>query len=79
MAYTQLTQEQYDKIQSIMSYLQGKDSHNHEAHIITELFMAHNMAFPNNPEYSKSCGGCRVRVYNRMKTYWSETKHLYGY
>jgi hypothetical protein len=79
MAYTQLTQEQYDRVHNFMSDMRGKESHNHPAEKITELFNIHNMCFPNNPEYSKSCGGCRARVYNRMKTFWSETKATYGY
>lgn len=79
MSYFIPPKDQYDKIHEIMSYLQGKASQNHNADIITQLFTAHNYAFPNNPEYSKSCGGCRTRVYNRLLTYWQDTKHTYGY
>jgi len=79
MAYHLPSKEDYGKINNIMTYLKGKESHNHDASIITDLFNAHNLAFPQNPEYSKSCGGCRVRVYNRLTTYSNETKQQYGY
>lgn len=77
MAYHLPTKEEYKRINDIMTYLQGKEGHNHDAEIITQLFNAHNLAYPNNPEYSKSCGGCRERVYNRLVTYWNETKMNY--
>lgn len=79
MAYITLTQEQYDRVHNFMTEMRGKESHNHSADVITELFNIHNMCMPDKPEYSKSCAGCRQRVYNRMKTYWDETKSNYGY
>ena len=79
MSFHQLSKEDYEKVHGIMTTLIGHETRNHPAEVITTLYSVHNMCFPNNPEYSKSCGGCRTRVYNRMVSYYNETKHLYGY
>lgn len=79
MSHTTLSKEDYETINNIMTYLQGKEGHNHNADIITQLFSAHNLAFPTNPEYGKSCGGCRTRVYARLNNYWKDTRTSYGY
>jgi hypothetical protein len=35
------------------------------------LFNIHNQIFINNKEHGRSCGTCRSRVYNKMKTYYN--------
>jgi hypothetical protein len=58
---------------------EGKENHRIPAHVITDIFTTHNRIFPDKPEYSKGCGGCRQRTWNRLKTWYHENKHLYGY
>lgn len=58
---------------------QGKENQRIPAEVITEIFTTHNRIFPDKPEYSKACGGCRQRTWNRLKTWYHENKHLYGY
>jgi len=71
--------ENFQLIHRLVQDWEGKEDHRVPAHIITEMFNAHNMAFPNNREYSKSCGGCRQRVWNRLKAYYHENKQSFGY
>lgn len=35
------------------------------------LFNIHNQIFIHNKEHGRSCGTCRSRVYNKMKTYYN--------
>ena len=56
---------------------EGKENYNVPAHIISDIFSVHNKIFLDKPEYSKGCGGCRQRVWSRLKTYYHENKHLY--
>lgn len=79
MAYHQVTQEEFNRVDALMNQLKGRESHNHPAETMTELFNIHNICFPQNPEYSRACSGCRVRVYNRMVTYWNDMKGNYGF
>lgn len=57
----------------------GKENYNVPAHVITEIFITHNQVFPNAQEHSRACGACRQRTWNRLKTWYDENKHLYGY
>lgn len=37
------------------------------------LFQIHNrVAFPKNPEYSKSCAPCRLRVYKKVMIWYND-------
>jgi hypothetical protein len=65
-----MNNELFNEVDGLMKELVGKENHNHNAEVITRLFNLHNRAFPEHMEYSKSCGGCRQRVYNRLKTWW---------
>ncbi len=49
--------------------LRGKEYANHDVSTITKLFNWHNKIFVMNMEHSKSCGGCRTRVWARLKNY----------
>lgn len=60
----------FTRVDNLMQSLVGKENHNHNASVITELFNAHNQVFLDKPEYSKSCGSCRQRTYNRLKQWW---------
>lgn len=64
----------FKRVDTLMSQLVGKENQNHNASVIRELFNLHNEAYPNNLEFSTSCGGCRQRVYQRLKQWWSERK-----
>lgn len=57
----------------------GKENQNVPAEVISHIFSVHNRIFPHMPEYSKGCGGCRERVWRRLKDWHEENKHLYGY
>lgn len=59
----------FKKVDDLMQQLVGRESINHPAHVITELFNLHNETF-NAREYSKSCSACRKRVYNRLRLWW---------
>lgn len=58
---------------------EGKENYNVPADVITRIFSVHNKIFIDRPEYSKSCGGCRQRTWNKLKTWYHENKHMYGY
>lgn len=64
-----MTPEQLQQFKTFMDTIIGKESHNHHYHIIKELFDWHNILFPNQKEKlsSSSCGGCRARVYKKVK------------
>lgn len=62
--------EHFGEVDALMQRLVGKENHRHDAQTITELFNIHNTVFPHMLEYSKSCSGCRARVYNRLKEWW---------
>ena len=64
----------FNRVDALMSSLAGKENQNHNASVIRELFNLHNEVYPNNLEFSTSCGGCRQRVYQRLKGWWLENK-----
>jgi hypothetical protein len=66
--------ELFNRVDQMMTSLVGKENHNHNAQVIRELFNLHNEVFPNNLEFSTSCGGCRQRVYQRLKLWWIDNK-----
>lgn len=74
-----ILEEDFIKIHCLVNDWNGKEDQNVPAHIITEIFTMHNKVFWERPEYSKGCGGCRQRVWNKLKTWYFENKHLYGY
>lgn len=64
----------FKRVDELMLSLQGKENHNHNALVIRQLFNLHNEAYPNNLEFSTSCGSCRARVYKRLKQWWIDNK-----
>lgn len=64
--------EHFQEVDNLMQQLIGRENHNHNASVITELFNLHNKVYMDRPEYSRSCGGCRQRVYERLKTWWQD-------
>jgi hypothetical protein len=66
----------FTRVDNIMIKLWGKENHNHSAITIRELFNIHNELFEQK-EYSTSCGGCRARVYTRVKDWWLSNKQTY--
>jgi hypothetical protein len=66
--------ELFNRVDQMMTSLVGKENHNHNAQVIRELFNLHNEVFPGNLEFSTSCGGCRQRVYQRLKLWWQDNK-----
>lgn len=63
----------------LVQNFEGKENQRIPAEVITTIFSTHNRIFPDKPEYSKGCGGCRERTWNRLKAWYHENKHLYGY
>ena len=62
--------ELFDEVDDLLQTLVGRENHNHPPEVISKMFRLHNKAFLDRPEYSQSCGGCRQRVYNRLKSWW---------
>lgn len=67
-----MEKELFEQVDDLMQDLVGRENHNHKSDVISKLFRLHNRVFLDKPEYSQSCGGCRQRVYNRLKTWWIE-------
>ena len=72
-----IDKEIFLKAHHLVQEWEGKENYNVPAHIISDIFSVHNQIFLDKPEYSKGCGGCRQRVWARVKTYYHENKHLY--
>ena len=62
--------DNFNQVDDLMQRLVGKEDYKQDAITIRELFNIHNVVFPQTLEYSVSCGGCRSRVYNRLKQWW---------
>jgi hypothetical protein len=60
----------FNRVDDLMQRLVGREEYSHDAQTIRELFNLHNEVFPTMLEYSVSCGGCRERVYNRLRDWW---------
>ena len=69
--------ETWNKIEELVLEWTGKENRVVPANVVTEMFNAHNKSHPNQQEHSRSCGGCRSRVWLRLKNYYAENKHLY--
>lgn len=74
-----IDEETFLKAHHLVTNWQGKENYNVPADVITDIFSTHNRIFPEKPEYSKGCGACRQRTWARLKTWYHENKHLYGY
>ena len=69
-----MNDELFNRVDALMVTLIGKESHRHGPDVIRNLFNLHNEA-TGIMEYSVSCGGCRARVYKRLKEWWEAEKH----
>ena len=65
-----MEKELFEEVDELMQSLVGRENHNHPADVIAKLFRLHNKTYPDKPEYSQSCGSCRQRTYNRLKSWW---------
>jgi len=74
-----INQDVFIRAHHLVDAWAGKENQRIPADVISEIFSVHNQIFPDRPEYSKGCGGCRQRVWNKLKTWYYENKHLYGY
>lgn len=74
-----ISEEIFIEARNLVVEWEGKENYNVPAHVITQIFSTHNKIFPDKPEYSKGCGGCRQRTWNRLKSWYHENKQLYGY
>ena len=65
----------YPKVKNLMeNHLIGKENYRISSAIIKEMFLFHNMIFPKNRNFGRSCGACREKVYNRLKKWYFEMK-----
>jgi len=60
--------------QDFVLEIEPKQNHNLPADVITRMFNLHNKIFFRNMEHSRGCGGCRQRVWQRLRTYYYENK-----
>lgn len=74
-----ISEETFLKAHGLVMDWEGKENYNVPAHIIREIFNVHNEIFWENKEHSVGCGGCRSRVWGKLKAWYHENKHLYGY
>ena len=70
--------ELFMRLHSLVKEWEGKENYRVPPEVITEMFNVHNQLFPDKPEYSKGCGGCRERLWNRLKAHYHAEKLKYG-
>lgn len=69
--------EVYLKAKELVIEWEGKENYNVPAHVITDIFNTHNKIFWERQEHSRGCGGCRSRVWGKLKTWYHENKDTY--
>jgi len=74
-----ISEETFLKAHELVSEWQGKENYNVPAEVIRQIFNTHNQIFWENQEHSTACSGCRARVWGKLKAWYHENKHLYGY
>jgi hypothetical protein len=74
---TMIERDIFLRAETLVSNWQGKENTRVPADVITEIFNVHNKIFFERQEHSRGCGGCRERVWNKLKTWYHENKHLY--
>lgn len=72
-----IDRQDFIQIECLVNDWNGKEDQRVPADVITIIFNMHNVVFWENREYSKSCGGCRQRVWNKLKTWYFENRDLY--
>lgn len=74
MNFDHITKEQFLEIEALVLELEPKINQNLPADKIRLLFNLHNKVYWRNQEHSTGCGGCRSRVWNKMKTWYYEQR-----
>lgn len=74
MSFEHITKEVFNQIEDLILDLEPKVNHNIPADQIRILFNLHNKVYWQNMEHSTACGGCRARVFNRLRTWYYEHK-----
>lgn len=74
-----ISNETFMKTHQLVTDWQGKENQRVPAEVIRQIFNTHNEIFPSNPEFSVGCGGCRERVWRKLKDWYHENKHEWGY
>lgn len=72
-----IEKEDYIQIKCLVNDWHGKENSRVPADVITLIFNMHNKVFWENKEYSKGCGGCRERVWNKLKTWYFTNQEEY--
>ena len=57
-----------EELRVLLEELEGKDKITSTK--TDRMFNLHNQIFIHSREHGRSCGSCRSRVYQRMKTYY---------
>lgn len=69
--------EVFSRLKNLVEEWEGKENYNVPAHVITEMFLVHNKIWWERQEHSRACGGCRQRVWGKLKGYYHENKDIY--
>lgn len=72
-----MNQGQFDMLHSWILKYAHLNMPQVEPHEVSEMFVIHNLEFPH--EYSKSCGGCRERVWKNLQNFYHDHKTRFGY
>ena len=78
MSYEHVTPELFKEVEDLVLDLEPKVNQNIPADRIRVMFNLHNKVYFRNMEHSTACGGCRGRVWNRLKTFYHEQKSNFG-
>ena len=65
--------ETYLELVTLTQQLRGKDRAT--AQQLDRIYALHNELFPNRKEYTKGCGSCRARVYQRLLQLLASTEN----
>ena len=74
MSFEHITPELFKQVEQIILSLEPRQNQNIPADEIRLLFNLHNKVYWQNMEHSTACGGCRSRVWNRLKTWYYDNK-----
>ena len=69
-----ISEETFNEIKLVVDTWHGRENERVPADVIRQIFNLHNRVFPFAQEHSTGCGGCRERVWNRLKTWYWENK-----
>lgn len=69
-------EKDFMEVHSLMLAWRGKENQRVPAEDITRIFNIYNKV-TGSREYSKSCGGCRQRVWSRLQQWYDSNKQNY--